>query len=110
MTENRIPLRPKVEYIKIHSFPENTSQIWKIHYNVGEILHNGTKARIGQAILDGKAALVVKRGRKSKIITYDGFITDWLTVKQCKIIGHDEDFFNFILPPKQKKKKGSKIM
>ena len=90
----------KVEYVQIQSFPESTPQIWKLKYNMGEVKHNGTKVKMGQAILDGKA-----RRKNQKVITFNGFVTDWLSIKGCIIIAHDTDFFNFISPARTSENK-----
>ena len=94
----------KIEYVMIHSFPEYNQQVWKMQYYVGEVMHHGTKFRMGQAMLDG-VDVNFKRGRKRKIIKFNGFVTDWLSIKGCKIIGHDTDIFNFVSPPIKKRKK-----
>ena len=88
----------------IHSFPEYNEQVWKMQYHIGEVDYNGQQVRMGQAMLDG-ADINFKRGRKRKIIKFNGFVTDWLALKGCKIIGHDTDVFNFISPPIRKRKR-----
>lgn len=95
-----MPIKEKVEYVKINSFPESEEQVWRMQYYVGTVLHNGEKIKIGQAVLDGKA-----RKKNQKITNFNGFVTDWLSIKQCRIIGHDVEFFNFVSPPKVRKTK-----
>ena len=96
----KVNLKTKVEYIQIQSFPESAPQIWRLQYSIGQVKLNGRTVKMGQAILDGKA-----RKKNQKVIVFNGFVTDWLSIKGCLIIGHDTDFFNFISPPKTKVKK-----
>jgi hypothetical protein len=87
-------IKERVEYVKINSFPENKEQVWRMQYYVGTVLHNEEKIKIGQATLDGNA-----RKDNDSVTEFNGFVTDWLAIKQCRVIGHDVEFFNFVSPP-----------